>query len=117
VLVQLTERALKTIGIAADDLDTDGITSEETIRKFFGNDGQLSSACSEQAMKRRWVFDAQAIEYTAHQRFHTLWRIADFVKLKLRIARWLFHATTMRSMGSLSQEEFSGSLAYAYAWE
>jgi hypothetical protein len=39
------------------------------------------------------------------------------VKFELGIVRWLLHATTMRSMGSISQGEFSGSLACVYARE
>jgi len=114
---QFIEGTLQAISVAADDLDTDGITSEEAIRKFFGNDGQLGSACGEDAVNLRRLSDAKAIEDAANERFYALWRIADFVQLELRIVRWLFHATTMRSMASISQGEFSGSLAYAYAWE
>ena len=66
-------------------------------------------------MKRCRLGNAEAIEYAAHQGFHTLRRVADLAQLELGIVRWLFHATTMRSMGSISQGKFSGSLARAYA--
>ena len=45
MLVQFVERALKTIGVTTNHLDTDGITSEQAIRKFFGNDGEFGGAC------------------------------------------------------------------------
>lgn len=114
---KFVECPLQAISVAADDLDTDGITSEQATRKFFGNDGQLGGTRSKDAMNLRRVFDAESFEYAANNRFHALGRIAGIVKFELRIGGRLFHATTMRAMGSLSQEEFSGSLAYAYAWD
>jgi hypothetical protein len=117
MLAQLVERSLQAISIAADEFDIDGFTREQATRKFFRNDGQFSSASGKHAMKLCRLLDAEAFEYAAYDRLHTLWRIVRFVKSELRIDGRLFHATTMRAMGSLSQGKFSGSLARAYAWE